>query len=180
MTSPWFMFATGVENSYPTINNGRTRIDEMEKCGHYRYWRTDLELLQELGVRFLRYGPPIHRTWLGPDRHDWEFPDLVFGELERLDVVPIADLCHFGVPAWIGDFQNPDFPALFAGYAGAFARRFPWVQLYTPVNEMFVCATFSALYGWWNEQLASERGFVTALKPLARANVLAMAAVLEV
>ena len=32
-----FMFATGIENSIPTINNGRTRIDEMEKCGHYKH-----------------------------------------------------------------------------------------------------------------------------------------------
>jgi hypothetical protein len=47
MTTPWFMFATGVENSYPTINNGRTRIDEMEKCGHYRHWRTDFALLED-------------------------------------------------------------------------------------------------------------------------------------
>jgi beta-glucosidase/6-phospho-beta-glucosidase/beta-galactosidase len=98
-----------------------------------------------------------HKTWLGPDRYDWEFCDLTFGELRRLDVVPIADLCHFGVPDWVGDFQNPDFPGLFAGYAGAFARRYPWVQLHTPVNEMFVCATFSALYGWWNEQLTTDR-----------------------
>jgi len=180
MTTPWFMFATGVENSYPTINNGRTRVDEMEKCGHYRHWRTDFALLEDLGISFLRYGPPIHKTWLGPGRYDWEFSDLAFGELKRLDVVPIADLCHFGVPDWVGDFQNPDFPGLFAGYAGAFARRYPWVQLHTPVNEMFVCATFSALYGWWNEQLASDRAFVTALKHLVRANVLAMAAVLEV
>ena len=32
-----FMFATGIENSIPTIDNGRTRIDQMEKCGHYRH-----------------------------------------------------------------------------------------------------------------------------------------------
>lgn len=29
-----FMFSTGIENSVPTIDNGRTRIDEMESCGH--------------------------------------------------------------------------------------------------------------------------------------------------
>lgn len=27
---PSFLFATGIENRYPTINGGRTRIDEME------------------------------------------------------------------------------------------------------------------------------------------------------
>ena len=94
--------------------------------------------------------------------------------------MPIVDLCHFGVPDWIGNFQNPDFPQLFCGYASAFAARFPWVQLYTPVNEMYICATFSGRYGWWNEQLSSDRGFVTALKHLVRANVLAMQAILTV
>jgi hypothetical protein len=35
-----------------------------------------------------------------------------------MDVSPIVDLCHFGVPDWIGSFQNPDFPRLFAGGDG--------------------------------------------------------------
>ena len=175
--APGFMFATGVENSSPTVR-GR-RVDEMEKCGHYAMWRRDFECVSELGVQFLRYGPALHLTWFADDCHDWSFADEAFGELYRLRIMPIVDLCHFGVPDWVGDFQNPDFPALFARYAAAFARRFPWVQLYTPVNEMYICAQFSGRYGWWNEQLATDRGFVTALKHLVRANVLAMEAILE-
>ncbi|WP_445500800.1 family 1 glycosylhydrolase [Microvirga sp. G4-2] len=175
-----FMFATGIENSIPTINNGRTRIDQMEKCGHYRYWQTDFDLLDELDIQVLRYGPPLHTTFLGPGRYDWSFADVTFGELERRNIIPIVDLCHFGVPDWIGNFQNPDFPELFASYAAAFARRFPWVQLYTPINEMFICAQFSAAYGWWNEQMRSDRAFVTALKHLVKANVLAMEQILKV
>jgi beta-glucosidase/6-phospho-beta-glucosidase/beta-galactosidase len=180
MTAPLFMFATGIENSYPTIDNGRLRVDEIEKCGHYTHWRTDFDLLEDLNVHTLRYGPPIHTTWLGQERYDWEFADLTFGELRRRNIIPIVDLCHFGVPDWIGDFQNPDFPELFAGYARAFAERFPWVQLYTPVNEMFICAAFSAAFGWWNEQLTGDKSFVTALKHIVKANVLAMSAILEV
>ena len=179
MVAPAFMFATGIENSVPTINNGRTRIDEMEKCGFYKHWRTDFELVRDLDIRYLRYGPAIHTTFLGSDRFDWEFSDQTFGYLKTLDIVPIVDLCHFGVPDWIGNFQNPDFPNLFAGYARAFAQRFPWVQLYTPINEMFICATFSAAYGWWNEQLSSDQAFVTALKNIVKANVLAMSAILD-
>ncbi len=175
-----FMFATGVENSYPTIQGGTRRVDEMEKCGHYEKWRQDFDCVQELGIRFLRYGPPLPRTWLGDGRYDWGFADETFAELRRRGIMPIADLCHFGVPDWIGNFQNPDFPALFARYAEAFARRFPWVQLYTPVNEMYVCANFSGRFGWWNEQMTTDRSFVTALKHLVRANVLAMRAILEV
>ena len=45
---------------------------------------------------------------------------------------------------------------------------------------MFICAQFSAAYGWWNEQLKSDRAFVTALKHIVKANVLAMYAILDV
>ena len=175
----YFIFATGIENSNPTIDGGRVRRDQMEECGHYARWREDIALVEEIGCGFLRYGPPIHRTFLGPGRLDWSFADETLAELRRRRIVPIVDLCHFGVPDWVGDFQNPDFPELFAGYARAFAQRFPWVQLFTPVNEMYITAVFSAKYGWWNEQLATDRGFVTALKHVVRANVLAMEAILE-
>src|ERR1051326_916429 len=173
------MFATGIENSAPTIRGGKTRMDELELCGHYDRWREDFDCVQSLGIRFLRYGPPLHRTHLGPGRYDWSFADATFGELRRRQITPITDLCHFGVPDWIGNFQNPDFPELFAEYARAFARRFKWVQLFTPVNEMYICAQFSARYGWWNEQLQSDRAFVTALKHIAKANVLGMRAILK-
>ncbi len=173
------MFCTGIENSVPTLDGGRIRIDQMDACGHYARWQEDFALVKELGLEFLRYGPPIHLTYLGPGRYDWSFADETFGELRRLRIVPIVDLCHFGVPDWIGNFQNPDFPVLFESYARDFARRFPWAQLYTPVNEMFICALFSARYGWWNEQQASDRSFVTAIKHLVQANVLAMRAILE-
>lgn len=180
MINPFFMFATGIENSYPTIQNGTVRMDGMDKAKHYTHWRLDFDLVEDMGISFLRYGPPLHTTWLGPNRYDWTFADMTFAELKRRNIVPIVDLCHFGVPDWIGNFQNPDFAKLFPAYARAFAERFPWAQLYTPVNEMFVCATFSGLYGWWNEQLSSDRGFVTALKHIVRANVLAMWEIVDV
>ena len=178
-----FMFATGIENSYPTIqlpDGSRKRIDSMEKSGHYRRWREDFGLVKDLGLDFLRYGPPYYRVHRGPGQYDWDFTDQTFGYLRELGITPIVDLCHFGVPDWVGDFQNPDWPAHFADYARAFAQRFPHLQFYTPVNELFITATFSAQWGWWNERLASDRAFVTALKHLCRANVLAMEAILEV
>jgi len=173
------MFATGIENSAPTIEQGAHRVDEMDRCGHYARWREDFELVRELGIRFLRYGVPLHRAYPGPNRFDWIFSDQTFAALREMDIVPIVDLCHFGVPDWIGNFQNPDFPELFAAYAGAFATRYPWVQLYTPVNEMYICALFSAQFGWWNEQLSSDDAFVTALKHIVKGNVLAMHAILD-
>jgi beta-glucosidase/6-phospho-beta-glucosidase/beta-galactosidase len=177
------MFATGIENSHPTIvlPDGSTfRVDEMEKTGHYKRWRDDFKLVKQLGIEFLRYGPPYYRTHLGPGRYDWSFADETFRALDEMGIEPIVDLCHFGVPDWIGNFQNSEWPKFFAEYAHAFAKRFPWVQLYTPVNEIFVAAMFSAQYGWWNECMASDHGFVNALKHLCQANLLAEHAILEV
>ena len=176
-----FMFATGIENSCPTIEwrGQQIRQDELAKTRHYERWRDDFALLKELEIECVRYGPPYHLTHVGPGRNDWDFADETFETLHGLGVVVIADLCHFGVPDWIGDFQNPDWPALFAEYSRAFARRYPWVRFFTPVNEIFIAATFSAQFGWWNERLHSDRAFVTALKHLCKANVLAIYAILE-
>jgi beta-glucosidase/6-phospho-beta-glucosidase/beta-galactosidase len=177
-----FMFATGIENSYPTIQlpDGTTkRVDEMEKTDHYRRWREDFGLVQDLGIEYLRYGPPYYKTHTGPGKYDWSFADETFNALHEMKITPIADLCHFGVPDWIGNFQNPDFPRYFAEYAEAFARRYHWVRLYTPVNEILVAALFSAQFGWWNERLASDRTFVNALKHLCQANELAEEAILN-
>ena len=168
-----FMFATGIECSYPTIDHGRVRRDQLEECGHYARWRDDLGLVRELGLKVLRYGLPYHRMHLGPGRYEWSFADAVLDEMRRLEITPILDLLHFGVPDWLGDFQNPELPLHFADYAGAVAERYPWVRYYTPVNEIYVTAKASGKDGLWNEQLKTDTGFVTAMKHGVAASILA-------
>jgi len=183
MPASKFMFATGIENSYPVIqlpDGSFKRVDEMAKTGHYEHWKTDFQLVKETGIDYLRYGPPYYSTQTAPGKYDWTFSDEVFNALDQMQIIPIIDLCHFGVPDWIGNFQNPDFPMYFAEYAKAFAKRFPYYKLYTPVNEIFIAAMFSAQYGWWNERLQSDRAFVTALKNICKANVMAMREILSV
>lgn len=152
MTMPAFMFSTGIENSAPTIKGGRVRVDEMEKCGHYDQWPRDFDLVQELGLTFLRYGPPLHRTYLAPGRYDWSFADLTFDDLRRRDIIPITDLCHFGVPDWIENFQNPDFPELFAANAGNFA-----IISYGCINPPIRS-------GWRNESIVKWSSFSSFLE----------------
>lgn len=173
-----FLFASGVENSYPTLASG-VRVDEMEKCGHYGWWEEDFGLARELGLDALRYGPAYYRTHVAPDRFDWESADAPMHRLRELGVEVIADLCHFGVPSWLGSFQDRAFPVLFQEYARAFARRYPWVHYFTPVTEIFICATNSALRGWWNECETSEATFVQAVRNLCMAHELAVEAILE-
>ena len=168
-----FMFATGIECSYPTIQNKTVRRDQLQECGHYDRWKEDFLLVKSLGVNVLRYGLPYYSIHKGPGRFDWSFADLVMQEMKRLEITPILDLMHFGVPDWIGDFQNPELPIHFAEYAAAVADRYPWVRFYTPVNEIFVTARASAKEGIWNEQLKTDRGFVTAMKNITAASILA-------
>jgi beta-glucosidase/6-phospho-beta-glucosidase/beta-galactosidase len=166
-----FIFATGIECSYPTVEHGRWRRDELSSAWHYKYWPRDFELAREIGVTHIRYGPPLHLVYAGPGQYDWSLIDEPMAELERAGPEPIVDLCHFGVPDWLGSFQNPEIASALAEYARAFARRYPWVRFYTPVNEMYVCARLSALQGLWNEQCRDERSFVTAVLNLASACV---------
>ena len=165
------MFATGIECSYPTIDHGRWRRDEMDSTSHYRLWQHDFQLAREIGITHIRYGPPLHLIFEGPGRYDWSYIDPQMAELEAFGPEPIIDLCHFGLPSWLGDFQNPEIADALAEYAAAFAERFPWVRFYTPVNEMYVCARMSALDGLWNEQLRDEGAYARAAWNLANASI---------
>src|SRR3954468_24244299 len=171
-----FLFSTGIENSYPVLPNGR-RVDEMEKCGHYDRWREDFALVKEIGATALRYGPAYYRTHVGPNKFDWSSADEPIHALRDEGIELIADLCHFGVPDWLGGFQDPAFPVLFAEYARAFARRYPWVRHFTPIERITISAIRSTLSGEWNERLSDERAFAHALRNLCMAHELAVEAI---
>ncbi len=175
-----FMFATGIECSYPTIDNGRWRRDQLAETDHYRYWRRDLELVRETSLKYLRYGLPLHLTYLGENKFDWSFADKVMPAMRELGIEPIIDLCHFGVPDWLENFQNAALPEALAKYARAFAERYDWVKFYTPVNEMYVTARMSALDGVWNEQRRDDKSYVTATRNVAQASVLMMREILQI
>ncbi len=167
-----FRFASGIECSYPLIQHGSVRRDMLAECGHYERWREDFALAHRLGLRSLRYGLPLHRICEAEGHFDWDFADETLAELKRLEIEPILDLMHFGLPKSWGDFQNPDLPLLFADYCARVAERYPWIRAFTPVNEIYVTARNSAKDGIWNEQLKSDEAFVTALKHLVAASIL--------
>ena len=166
-----FIFATGIECSYPTVEQGKWRRDEMEATRHYSRWAEDFELAREVGISHIRYGPPLHLIFNGPGSYDWSWCDEPMRELQEIGPEPIVDLCHFGVPAWLDNFQNDEIVPALGDYACEFARRYPRVRFYTPINEMFVCARVSALQGLWNEQRTDDAAFVRAVLNLANASV---------
>ena len=40
----------------------------------------DFALVRELGLEYLRYGPPYYSTHKGPGSYDWSFADETFTE----------------------------------------------------------------------------------------------------
>lgn len=172
-----FLFATAIDNACPLDSRG-IRVDQMDRSGHYARWEEDFELVRSLGVGGLRYGPAYYRTHIGPDHFDWDVVEEPMQALETSGLTVIAELCRFGVPGWLGGFQDPAFPVLFAEYARAFARRYPWIRHFTPVSEIFLAARMSGLEGEWNERGRSEASFVSALRNLCMAHELAVEGIL--
>ena len=55
------------------------------------------------------------------------------------------------------------FPLLFAEYAAAAARAFPWVRRWTPINEPLTTARFATLYGAWYPNMRDDAAFGRAI-----------------
>lgn len=158
-----------------TINRiGDRYSDQLERCGHYGRL-SDLDRIAALGVKTIRY-PALWEQVMpdGSTRPQWRQTDDALTRIRALGMTPIVGLLHHGSgPAWTS-LVDPGFPQAFAAYAAAFARRYPWIRHYTPINEPLTTARFAALYGHWFPHHRSDRSFVAALLNQCRAISLAM------
>ncbi len=157
-----FVVATGIECSAPVIAGG-IRRDELVLTGHRDRVEEDLDLVVGLGITHLRYGVPFHLVAADPARLDWSWTDRAMAAIRDREIEPIADLLHFGVPDDLRGIGDPRLAGRYEPFVRAFAERYPWVRWYTPVNEPFITALFSARKGWWNERTTDDHSFVAAL-----------------
>jgi dTDP-4-dehydrorhamnose reductase len=158
-----------------TVNRVRERyFSQLERNGHAARIE-DLDALAELGVQALRYPVLWERT--APARledADWSWSDARLARMRALGITPIAGLVHHGSGPRHTSLVSESFAPGLARYAGEVARRYPWVEWYTPVNEPLTTARFSALYGVWYPHLREQGAFKDALLNQCRATVLAM------
>jgi dTDP-4-dehydrorhamnose reductase len=164
-----------------TVNRVHERwFDQIELSGHH--CRTsDLERFAALGVSALRY--PLLWERLAPhgaDAIDWEWADERMALLRRLEIRPIVGLVHHGSGPGYTSLIDDEFPHQLARFAGAVARRYPWVTDFTPVNEPLTTARFSGLYGHWYPHARDDRVFIRVLLNQMRGIALAMHAIREV
>ncbi len=164
-----------------TVNRvGDRFFDQVEFSGHGRR-KADLELLPGLGITKVRY--PVLWERVAPQgikKANWRWTDERLDTLRRIGIEPIVGLLHHGSGPRYTDLLDEAFPEKLARFAGAVAKRYPWVRLFTPINEPLTTARFSALYGLWYPHKKDTTSFLRALIIQCRAVCEAMAAIREV
>ncbi|WP_421694570.1 family 1 glycosylhydrolase [Aestuariivirga sp.] len=162
------------------IRVGDEYRNQFEETGHNQSLG-DLDRVAALGIKTLRY-PVLWETVSphSPESCNWAFPDERLGRLRELGINPIAGLLHHGSGPLYTSLMDPQFPALLAQHAARVAERYPWINLYTPVNEPLTTARFSGLYGHWYPHAHEERSFLRCLVNQSLGTVLAMRAVRHV
>src|SRR5829696_1037440 len=119
--------------------------NEVDETGHLARIE-DLDEIAEVGIRTLRY-PVLWETTSphDPEECDWRWSDKRLARLRELGMQSVAGLVHHGSGLRDTDLLDSGFPALLARHAERVARRYPWLEMFTPVNEPLTTARFSGL-----------------------------------
>jgi beta-glucosidase len=172
MTYPAFLWATGIEDTFiPHTRPGLRALDEYELTQHYGQWRSDFDLVEETGVKYLRWGIPWYRVQPSPDRWNWSWVDEALDYLVNVKgITPILDLMHYGTPLWMeSSFIDADYPQRVAEYAVAVVDRYKsLVRYYTPLNEPMVNADRCGNKAEWPPYLSGDDGYVKLTLALAK------------
>ena len=174
---PAFAVACGEEASDPIVlHNGRlVRVDQLAASAHIEHRDADFASVADLGVNVWRYGVPWRITEPESGHYDWSHWDAAFAACNRHHLTPVVDLLHFGLPDHLGGFCDKSWVEPFMRYVDAFLERYREPMWFTPVNEPGITATFSALWGIWNDRRASRADYGVALGNIVRANLEALA-----
>jgi dTDP-4-dehydrorhamnose reductase len=151
--------------------------DQAAETGH-KDRRNDIELMAGLGLTTVRF--PI--LWEAvaperPDRLDFGWTDDRLAMLRERGIKVIGGLVHHGSGPLYTSLLDPDFPKKLADYAARVADRYPWIEMWTPVNEPLTTARFSGLYGHWYPHGSDYRTFLRALVNQCRGTLEAMRAI---
>lgn len=147
-----------------TVNRVHDRFFDQDALAGDRRRAGDVAMFAGLGLRALRYPILWERVSpKAPDRHDWAATDEGLAALRHEGVSVVAGLVHHGSGPRYTDLLDDGFASGLARHADAVARRYPWIETWTPVNEPLTTARFAALYGHWYPHRRDEGAFWRAL-----------------
>jgi dTDP-4-dehydrorhamnose reductase len=162
------------------VRLGNEYRDQSEETGH-SYRQGDIDLIADLGVTTVRY--PILWENVSPKRPgdcDWAWTDERLTMLRERGIGVIGGLTHHGSGPHYTDLLDLEFPEKLADYAERAAKRYPWIKMWTPVNEPLTTARFSALYGHWYPHRRDYPSFLRALVNQCKGTLLAMRAIRKI
>lgn len=161
-----------------TVNRVGDRFhDQLHRSGHHDRIE-DLDQIAGLGFDAIRYPLLWERVSPDtPDAADWSWCDERLDRLDRLGLRVIAGLVHHGSGPHYTNLLDDSFAPGLARHAAAAARRYPWIEDWTPVNEPVTTARFAALYGHWYPHARDEESFWRALLNQVDATRLSMQAI---
>jgi beta-glucosidase/6-phospho-beta-glucosidase/beta-galactosidase len=137
-------------------------VDIAESTQHATRWRSDLQLLLDIGIRTVRYPIRWHRVAAERGSFDWSHTDEVLVWMRDHDMRPVVDLIHhMSYPRWLtAGFADPAFADEALRYYEAFAQRYPWIPAYTLFNEPFTTLFLSGSEAVFPPYLHGIGGFI--------------------
>src|SRR5438270_914708 len=150
---------------------------QLHDTGHWSRM-SDLDAMAELGIKAVRY--PIVWETVAPEvptELDFSWHDKRLNRLRELGIRVIGGLVHHGSGPRYTSLLDSDFAEKLGDYAGKVARRYPWIDTWTPVNEPLTTARFSCLYGHWYPHATDMQSMLLALGNECHATLLAMRAI---
>lgn len=171
-----FVWGVGIESStLPHLD-----VDQFEWTHHNRFWQDDLRrVVEELGLRHLRYAIPWHYLEPEPGRFDFRVADERLAFLGELGIAPLLDVMHFGTPRWLRQaVGDPRFPEALERLAAVLVERYRGlVGTWCPFNEPLVTSLFSGDFGFWPPHGRRWRGYMPVLARVAIATSRAIGAI---
>jgi beta-glucosidase len=165
--------------------SGRVAEPSGRAADHYRRFREDFDLAQELGHTAQRFS--LEWSRIETAEGEWSREGLahygdVIDALRERGMEPVVTVFHYTMPRWLaekGGLEHSDFEKYFQRFVARVAREYGsrvrwWITLNEPVVQVFK----GWILGQWPP--GKERDFPTALKvmrTLLRSHVLAYHAI---
>jgi dTDP-4-dehydrorhamnose reductase len=131
----------GIECSFNRVKD--LYIDQLQSCEHYQRAAQDIDAIEALGIKKIRYPVIWERLQPHPRQSiDWSTVEVPLNALRARGIDPIVGLVHHGSGPRYADILTPSFVSGLTGFAAQVARKFPWLEYYTPVNEPLTTSRF--------------------------------------
>lgn len=147
---------------------------------HYTRYIEDFDIAKKIGINAYRFS--IEWSRVEPERGVWDMDQFnhylkMIIALRERNIEPFVTVWHWTLPLWLsttGGVSNPEFPELFARFAGKIAKEFSGkVKFFITINEPEIYSLNGYLLGIWPPQKKNIFSYISTMKSLIRSHILA-------